>query len=404
MQVCPAASNLAAVGAITARLKPLVAGTRPEHWLAAGAFLLVAEFEVWVEPVFENGLPGPRLPLAVLAASAVIPLAWRRRSPFLALGVMTGSLLLIGLIGKPQQSGLEFALALMLGLYSVAAHGRGHEPALGALIVLAAGGIYEWLAWTDGDTAIDVLVPYLLFGASWIAGREVAHHRAAAAALEAQSALVEEARQRDAETAVGRERTRIARELHDIVSHGISIMGLQAAAARRTLAPGQHEQREALLVVERMGREALAEMQRLLGVLRTGDDLAGREPLPALSSIQRLVDESRCAGLQVDLAIEGETRPLPAGIELTAYRVVQEALTNVRKHAFGASACVRLQYLPEAVRVVVVDNGPGRLNEGASGHGLIGMRERVTLHGGELRAESSEAGGFVVDALLPVAS
>lgn len=380
-----------------------LAGTRAEDWLAAGAFLLVAEFEIWVEPVFENGLPGPRVPLALLTAIALLPLAWRRRFPLPAVATMTGSLVLVGALGEPEQSGLEFALALMLAIYSVAAQRPLPQAALGALIVAVGTGVYEWLTWVEGDSAVDVAVPYLLFAAAWIAGREVREHREQATALAARAALLEEAHSREAELAVAEERRRIARELHDVVGHGISLMGLQAAAARRTLAPDQHDQREALLIVETVGREALAEMNRMLGLLRRDGEPGLREPQPALSALPRLITEAREAGMDVALIVEGEPGSLRPGLELTAYRVIQEALTNVRKHAPGASARVHICYRPGFLDLRIENDGPRPTGEPpTTGHGLLGMRERVALHGGQFSARPGELAGFLVEAHLPV--
>ncbi len=379
----------------------LAVGTRPVDWLVASVLLLVAEFEIWVEPIFENGLPGPRPALSVLAGVALAPLVWRRRFPLGALAIVVAGLLAIGAVGADEQSGFAFVLALLLAVYAVAAQADVRKAVLGGLLVLAGSVVYEWLAWAEGDTLVDVAVPFLLLAAAWVAGREVGHQRLRAAELAQRTALLEHGREREAQLAVAEERARIARELHDVVAHGVGIMGVQAAAARRTLEPRQDSQREALLTVERIGREALAELQRMLGVLRSNGQAVERAPLPTLARLRDLAEEHRRAGLQVELAIEGEVRPHPPGLELSAYRIVQEALTNARKHAPGAAARVTVRHVPGALELTVSDGGPGPAADGSVGHGLVGMRERAALHGGELRAGPGPDGGFLVEARFP---
>jgi signal transduction histidine kinase len=202
--------------------------------------------------------------------------------------------------------------------------------------------------------------------------------------------------------AVSAERTRIARELHDVVAHAISVMGIQAGAARRTLAPGQDAQREALLDVERLGREALDEMQRMLGVLRTDEDEQGVGPLPDLTHVPALAEEARAAGLEIGLEMAGGRERLPPGLELTAYRIVQEALTNIRKHARADTAHVTVARCGGHLEITVADDGDGVTGEPEPGNGLIGMRERVALHGGHLSAGPGDEHGFIVRARLPI--
>jgi signal transduction histidine kinase len=205
--------------------------------------------------------------------------------------------------------------------------------------------------------------------------------------------------------AVGDERLRIARELHDVVAHNVSLMVVQAQA----LAAGfdvQSEERAAIGRVANLGREAMSEMHRMLGVLRLQNgDAPEREPQPGVRDIEALIDRARTAGLETTLAVAGEPRQLPPGVDLSAYRIVQEALTNVIRHANASRADVTLGYLPGAVEVTVVDDGDGTnsLNGTAAGHGLIGMRERVAVFGGELTASARPAGeGYRVHAMLPV--
>ena len=211
-------------------------------------------------------------------------------------------------------------------------------------------------------------------------------------------------RERDvaAREAVVEERARIARELHDAIAHNVSMMVVQAGAERRVLDGRGGSTREVLETIERIGRGALTEMRRLVGMLRsdTGDELA---PQPGLSELPTLVKQVREAGLPVELRVEGEPRELPVGIELSAYRIVQEALTNALKHAGEAHASVRVHYGAQSLELEIVDDGGGIAAPVASGgHGLVGMRERVALYGGRLDASHKPGGGFAVRVLLPI--
>lgn len=363
--------------------------------LLAGTLLLLTEFEIWVSPIFQTGLPGPRIPLAVVAVLATLPVAWRRPLPLPVLLVVGTAMLGVGLIGDPDQSAFPLLLSLLVAVYSLAAYAPQRLALLGAGFVLVAGAAYSVVTWTSADTAVDVVVPYVFLAAAWIAGREVGRHQALAAVTQLAAA-------RQRELAIMEERTRIARELHDIVAHGVSVMGVQAAAARATLEPHQGAAREALLTVEEVGRSSLMELQRMLGALRGGAaDAAGSAPTPGLNRLGEMIGEARTAGLGVELDDRVNGERLPGGIQLAAFRIVQEALTNARKHGAG-SAQVTLRRTGDALEVEVVDDGPGAPAEVTPGHGLAGMMERVALLGGELRYGNQPAGGFVVAARLPV--
>ncbi len=216
-------------------------------------------------------------------------------------------------------------------------------------------------------------------------------------AVRAERERVERAR-----LAVADERTRIARELHDVVGHSVSVMTVQASAARRLLKPHQEKEREALLVVEQTGREALAEMRKMVGVLRRPEESPALAPQPSLEHLDKLVAHTEERGLPVELRIEGEPQPLPAGVDLTAYRLVQEGLTNAIKHARAAHAEVVVRYGNGDVEVTVTDDGPGDGGGESGGHGLVGMRERVAVYGGELEAGPRAEGGYRLKARLPI--
>jgi len=205
-----------------------------------------------------------------------------------------------------------------------------------------------------------------------------------------------------AEQAAADERARIARELHDVVAHSVSVMVVQASGVRRLLKEEQHRERDALLSVEQIGRQALTEMRRMLGVMRTdGDQVPSLTPQPGLQHLERLIAQVEEAGLPVTLRVEGRRPELPPGIDLSAYRIVQEGLTNALKHSRGGHAEVVVRYVDDSVQLEITDDGVGANGDGA-GHGLVGMRERVALYGGTLTAGPRDGGGFVLRAELPV--
>jgi signal transduction histidine kinase len=221
-------------------------------------------------------------------------------------------------------------------------------------------------------------------------------------ALGARTAELELEREAHARAVVAGERARIARELHDVVAHSISVMGVQAGAVRRLLDPKQVEQREALLSVEGTGRRALAEMRRMLGILRRSDDELAHAPPPSMAGVDDLVQQVAEAGVQVELQVEGNPVPLGPGVDVSAYRILQEALTNTLKHAGPARAKVVVRYLNGALELEVVDDGRAATQNGGAGHGLIGMRERVALYGGELHTGPEHGGGYAVRARFPL--
>jgi signal transduction histidine kinase len=251
----------------------------------------------------------------------------------------------------------------------------------------------------------DVLFVTIIFGAAWGAGRLVRGRQLTAEALADHAALLESDREARARAAVAEERGRIARELHDVVAHSVSVMVVQAGAERRALGDEHDETREVLTTIEQTGRQALAEMRRLLGMLRQSDDELALAPQPSMEFVDTLIDQVREAGMPVSLEVEGDPRPLPASVDLSAYRIVQEALTNALKHAGPASALVKVRYARDELVIEVVDDGAGAPvpNGDGGGHGLVGMRERVTLFGGALDTGVRTEGGYAVRARLPIA-
>jgi signal transduction histidine kinase len=248
----------------------------------------------------------------------------------------------------------------------------------------------------------------LTFGAvltvAWLIGKGMQRYRDLTNALRVQARQLEQERDERAQLAVAFERARIARELHDVIAHSVSVMVVQASAERRSLGKELNQTREVLDMIERTGRQALTELRRMLGVLRKTDDPLLLAPQPGLPDLSNLLEQFREAGLQVGFHVEGSRIPVPAGVDLSAYRIVQEALTNTLKHARATRAEVTLHYFGDHLDLVVADDGRGS-SEGVrsnGGHGLVGMRERVAMLGGSLQAGPKDGGGFSVSVTLPL--
>lgn len=395
------AAETYAHGVDAGALRNVLATVRPADWLTVASLLLLAWFEIWVEPIFQTGMPGPRVPLTLLAVVALIPLLARRAFPLAALIVMCLGMVAVGVVGDADQSTFVLLLGLLVATYSLAAQATSRNALIGAGVVAVAAVVFQSLTFVE-KSLVDVVVPTLFLAAAWIVGKEVHRQRKWAREAAEHADLTARTHQLETSAAVAAERNRIARELHDVVAHAISVMGIQAAAVRRTLTPGQSEQHEALLDVERLGREALGEMQRMLGVLRTDDVDQGIGPLPGLAQLPALAADARRAGLAVTLDAEVESDRLPVGLQLTAYRIVQEALTNVRKHAQAGSVHIKICRLGHDLEVTVEDNGKSVTGDPEPGSGLFGMRERVALHQGTLYTGPGDDKGFLVRALLPI--
>ena len=291
-----------------------------------------------------------------------------------------------------------FATAFLLGSLR-----DTRKAGAGLAIIVASTAIL--VSMIPGRATAEIVLIPLDFAICWFAGFMLRGTADQAQAAEARAIVAERDREADALRAVIEERTRIARELHDIVGHSVSVMTVQTSGVRRLLRPEQEQEREALLAVERTGREALAEMRRVVGTLRDPDGGPVLAPQPSLSRVDALVAHARETGLPVDLEIEGEPVSLPAGLDLTAYRLVQEGLTNAINHAAAAHAEVRVRYDDGHVEIEVSDDGRGQSGDAPSnggGHGLVGMRERGSIYGGELEAGPRAEGGFRLRARLPV--
>jgi signal transduction histidine kinase len=325
-----------------------------------------------------------------------LPLALRRKTPLAVCTVVMGSLAALSLAVGSAPTPDVALVAWLLAIYSVAAYCDRVRALAGVAVALAAG-----LVWIGID---DFLLPVVVFGGAWCAGRLVRQRHLYAVVLEERAAALEREREASARAAAAEERGRIARELHDIVAHTLGVIVVQAGAERLHLEP-KSPLHEAFASIERSGREALEEMGRLLGMLRGQGDPGSRAPQPSLDQLDALLDRVRSTGLCVELEVDGEPRELQGGADVSAYRIVQEALTNTVRHAASNRARVRLRWTAAVLEIEVADDGVGPATEQTrSGHGLVGLRERVALYGGVLVTGRSDLGGYLLVATLPLAT
>ncbi len=351
--------------------------------------------------------PGGAAAVALVAAQS-LPLVWRRRRP-LAVSLVTGlATAAYGLAPYPDLA-MPNPRGGVIGIYSVAAWGSRRAALLAGAIAAAVLVVVLSLPRTDADLVDAAFVSFALAGA-WLLGDRARVQRALAAELAERAVRLERERAGEAQRAVASERARIARELHDVVAHHVSMMVVQAEAGPVAVGGDPARAAGAFEAIAATGRQALVEMRRLLGVLRgdgDGDQAPSLAPQPGLADVGSLVEQVGRAGLRVELVVEGPEAPLPAGVDLSAYRIVQEALTNAVKHGGPGRARVLVRYGEHDLAVQVRDEGgrgPAltRPADGRAGQGLVGMRERVNLFGGELRAGPGPDGGFTVDARLPL--
>ncbi|MBV8217349.1 MAG: sensor histidine kinase [Solirubrobacterales bacterium] len=346
------------------------------------------------------GYPFPVL-AAIAALFTTIPIALRRYRPLpvLAITVTAETLLLIFSNDSPVPVGV------IVALYTVAAYCERRVSIRAAAWVAPPVIVGEIV--NNGPHAGRVIPELAVIAIAWVIGDNLRTRRAYLAELKERAARLEREREEKADRAVVEERARIARELHDVIAHNVSVMVVQAAAGEEVFDEDPERARESLSAVASTGRAALTELRRLLGVIRAEDD-RGKAPAfapqPGIEYVSELVRQVNDAGLPVELSVIGEPRALPEGVGLCAYRIVQEALTNTLKHAGASGAQVHVRYAADALELHVVDDGRGRsaLNGEAGGQGLIGMRERVALFGGELTASPRAGRGYEVRARLPV--
>lgn len=334
-------------------------------------------------------------------ALVVLLLLGRRRFPFVApvllwllaatLSFVDGRLVVFAL--SVQLAGL--VASFLLGNLTDAVQAR-----IGLAVVLGGAAI---VVYNDPNhTAGALIVIPVLFAIAWLPGYALRERSAQAEAAEARAAQAERERETAARIAVAEERTRIARELHDVVAHAVSVMVLQVGAVRHRLPQALEDDRDALSGAEQVGRTALAEMRHLLGAMRRDSDGLELTPQPGLDSLDSLLEDVGRAGLPVRLHVDGDPITLPRAIDVSAYRIVQEGLTNALKHARASQADVTIHYAPGELQIEVCDDGDGLSTGGGAGLGLIGIRERVKIYGGEMTAGAAPRGGFLLSTRLPL--
>lgn len=369
------------------------------------ALILIAAVEATLVLILRHDSPdAPRTTLwFVVPATAffMLPLFWRRRFPFAVpfsvwlLGPMlsfvdgrlvpfTPSISVAGLVAAFLLGNLRSAVQAWVGL--------------GAVVGGAAIVVYN----EPSHAAAELFFVPLLFSVGWLAGYALRERADQAEVAEGRAAQAERERDAAARIAVAEERARIARELHDIVAHAVSVMVLQVGAVRHKLPDDLAEESDALRGVEQAGRTALAEMRRLLAAMRREGEDAELTPQPGIDALGGLLEEVARAGLPARLHVDGEPFPLPRAVDLSAYRIVQEGLTNALKHSGAQNADVTVSYGPDELQIEVRDDGSGAPTTDGLGHGLVGVRERVKIYGGEMSAGTAAGGGFVLSTRLPL--
>jgi signal transduction histidine kinase len=334
-------------------------------------------------------------------AILVLPLFARRRFPFAAPATYWLIAAVVSFVDGRLIPYLESVFVIGMAAAALLGSLRDRTRArIGLAVVL--GGTAIIVANKPNHSLAELIFIPLLFGICWLAGFTLHLRAEQAEAAKERAAQAERERETAARLAVAEERARIARELHDVVAHAVSVMVLQAGAVRHGLPDTQSASREALQAVEQVGRTALAEMRRLLAAMRSDGDEAELAPQPGLDGLSALSEQIGRAGLPVRLQVNGDRTPLPRALDLSAYRIVQEGLTNALKHACASQAEVTVDYRPSELQVEVRDNGVGTAERNGLGHGLVGIGERVKIYGGEMSAGPAETGGFVLRARLPV--
>ncbi|HEX3206541.1 MAG TPA: sensor histidine kinase [Propionibacteriaceae bacterium] len=366
--------------------------------------IVIAAIEMALETALRYGAPsGPTTPtwFAVPASALIaLPLLARRRFPFaapVAVWVLAAALSFVDgrLVGFTNTASIiGLAAAFLLGNLRDSAQAR-------VGLVIAVGGAATVMYNSPTHTTGALVIFPTTFLIAWLGGFALRQRSAQAEEAEDRAARAERERVAAARIAVAEERARIARELHDVVAHAVSVMVLQVGAVRHRLPHSLTEDRDALIDVEKAGRAALAEMRRLLGAMHDGQD-PELAPQPGLDSLDALVERVGRAGLPVRLKVEGDVVPLPRAVDLSAYRIVQEGLTNSLKHAKASGADVTVRYRSEDLELEVRDDGVGASTSDGLGHGLVGVKERVKIYGGEMSAGPGQEGGFVLNARLPI--
>jgi signal transduction histidine kinase len=389
------------LGDLQERLRGLSPGTVDACLALTVAAAMVLTIGIAEEP---GAGRSPDVLAYLLGISVAALLLLRRRWP---LGVLIASIGVLSVYFGLDYPAFSAAVPLAAAAYSAAVAGKGlaAAAALGAFVVIA-GSVARL---DEGDSLAEVLREGLITDAALLAavlllGEAVRNRRAWAEEVRARLRRAQQDRDREADRRVQEERLRIAREMHDVLAHTIAAINVQAGVAGDVIDDAPDKARASLQDIRRQSRDAIAELKATVGVLREGGAAAPRAPAPGLAELDGLVETAAGAGLHVEVSVAGAARPLPGTVDLAAYRIVQESLTNVVRHAKASAATVSVRYDPDAVMVEVTDNGSGEANGAGGehdGHGLIGMRERATAVGGTLRVGTAPGGGYLVRATLP---
>jgi signal transduction histidine kinase len=368
---------------------------------------VLGQVEIWAAPI-----SGRTLVLALTALLGTLPLLVRRRFPFGVPALVFAALAGMARVDPSslrEGSNLQLVavVSLMLALWYAGAHNRGEQAIAAVAIGLASTAVVgrsarEEFAVVGDDSDLGVLGVCLIGGGLALAAFALQRRARRTATLEDRAARLEREHEQRARDAVIAERTRIARDLHDVIAHSVAVMTVQAGAARLLLPQEPERARDAALSVEETGRQALTEMRRLLGILRTEEGEPARAPQPGLGDLKALLGQMQRAGLHVELEVEGGPGGLPPGVELAAYRIVEEALAYALEHAHSSRARVVVRYGRETLDLEISNDGRGASGHDGRGDGLVAMRELVALYGGELEAGARPGGDHAVRARLPL--
>jgi signal transduction histidine kinase len=348
---------------------------------------------------------------AAFTVAITLPLVLRRRYPFAVVNAVGITAAVYNIIDIPPDP-YTLTFPIVVAVYSVAAYARQPLAVAAAVITAAALVLLNLPVMADENDYADVVNQFLLLGGGWIAGQNTRYRRRQAELLRERAERAEQAQQERERVAILEERGRLAREIHDVIAHSVGVIAVQAGAARAVAEQRPDRARETLATIEEVSKDTLVELRRALGALRAAGQETDLRPSPGLAVLDELVEQVQRAGVRVSVREEGDRRDLPSGIDLSAYRVVQEALTNTVKHSRSPTAQVTIRYGASWLEVLVTDDGeasPGRALGGGNGrpqgggHGLIGMRERVAMLGGEFEAGATRA-GFSVRARFPLAA
>jgi signal transduction histidine kinase len=381
-------------GASLGRMSFFPSKPRQADLALAGLLAAFGLVELWLVHV------GPKSIAVPATAVAGLALSFRRIAPLLTVTAVLGAIAAESLLGVSLQKPDAPLLMALVAVYTAGAYLPLRDAVAG--LALAIAGIGASLAGSSTNGHSDFAFTSVVVTAGWLVGRGMHGRVTQATALVERTQRIEQEAEAERSAAVVEERRRIARDLHDVIAHSVSVMVVQAGAAEDVFDRDPGAVLEPIRAVQETGRGALVEISRLLGLLREDGAELGLTPQPRLEDLPELVAQAEAAGLSVELRIEGTPRPLPLGVDLSVYRIAQEALTNARKHNVDSQARVLLRYSKDAVELAVENAGVAATNGRGGGHGLIGMRERVAVFGGTLEAGPQADGGFRVVACLPV--